>query len=186
MNLEQEILKEHSKRKTQKIACWIGADPERFSLLMKLFLHGEPVVVQRSAWIVSQCAEQHPSLILPWLKKLIARIEEKNLHNAVQRNGFRALQFVDIPRSLQGKVFDLCLNTLRAVENPVAVKVYAMYILKEFVRQEPDLKQEVLLTVQEMLPYSTGGILSAAKKMIVALSEKPKAVGKKRHNNCLT
>jgi len=67
MNLEAEILKEHSKRNTVRLAAWVGADKKRFKELMDLFLKGEYRVTQRSAWIVRHCAEKHPHLITPYL-----------------------------------------------------------------------------------------------------------------------
>jgi hypothetical protein len=51
MNLRQQILKEHSKRNTDKIVSYIGNDPERFKILFDLFLNDESRVVQRSAWL---------------------------------------------------------------------------------------------------------------------------------------
>ncbi len=52
MNLESEILEEHSKRNTIRLAKWIGSDKKRFKELMKIFLKGEYRVTQRSAWIL--------------------------------------------------------------------------------------------------------------------------------------
>ncbi|HXX65530.1 MAG TPA: hypothetical protein VEO56_17135, partial [Bacteroidota bacterium] len=63
MNLEAEILEEHSRHQSDRIAAWIGSDRKRFAALMKLFLKGDWCLTQRSAWIVSICAERDPSLI---------------------------------------------------------------------------------------------------------------------------
>ncbi|MBI4810653.1 MAG: hypothetical protein HY800_04280, partial [Ignavibacteriales bacterium] len=60
MNLETEILKEHSKRQVVKIAGWIGSNRSRFRQLMELFLNGEPIVSQRCAWTVGYCGEKYP------------------------------------------------------------------------------------------------------------------------------
>lgn len=170
MNLELQILKEHSKRNTVKIARWIGEDAERFALLMQIFLTGEYRLVQRSAWILSACVEQHPMLIRPWLKMLLARIEDATVHNAVRRNGLRILQFVSIPRSLQGRVVNLCFNQLHMPESPIAVKVFAMTVLRNIALQEPELKREVIYTIQEIMPYSAGGIAARGKRVLAELS----------------
>ena len=62
MDLEAEILKEHSKRQAVRIASWIGTGKKRFRMLMDLFLKGEYRTTQRSTWIVNLCAEAHPRL----------------------------------------------------------------------------------------------------------------------------
>ena len=41
MNLEAEILREHSKRQSVRIAKWVGSDKRRFKELMVLFLRGD-------------------------------------------------------------------------------------------------------------------------------------------------
>jgi hypothetical protein len=39
MNLEEIILKEHSKKQCNKIVQWVGNNPERFNELFHLFLN---------------------------------------------------------------------------------------------------------------------------------------------------
>ncbi|HAP35637.1 MAG TPA: hypothetical protein DCQ28_06720 [Bacteroidetes bacterium] len=169
-DLESEILKEHSKRQTVKIVSWINGDETRFAQLMQQFLCGEPRIVQRSSWIVSLCIENHPSLIKPWLSKIVKRAGEKNIHNAVKRNVVRALQFVDIPRSQQGRAANLCFYFLQNVGEPVAVKAFSMTVLANIAVQEPDLKQEIKLVIEQMLPYGSAGIQSRGRKVLKQLS----------------
>ena len=170
-NLESEILKEHSKRQTVKITRWVGNDGERFAELMVLFLTAEYLIVQRSSWIVSLCIENHPALIKPWLSKIVRRAAEKHLHDAVKRNVVRALQFVDIPRSLQGRVANLCFDFLQNVKEPVAVKAFSMTVLANIAAQEPDLKQEIKLIIEQMLPYGSAGIRSRGRRVLQQLSQ---------------
>lgn len=171
MVLEAEILKEHSKRQAVKISRWIGDDEERFAELMNLFLTGEYRVVQRSAWIVSLCAEHYPPLITPWMTKMVAKASEKNVHDAVKRNVVRVLQFVNIPKKIQGRVANLCFDFLRSIDAPVAVKAFSMTVLANIAADEPDLKREIALTVEAMLPYGGPGIRARAKKVLKQLSE---------------
>jgi hypothetical protein len=171
LNLELEILKEHSKRQTEKITRWIGSDASRFALLMKLFLYGEDVIVQRSSWIVSLCGERHPGLMKPWLTKVVKRAGEKNVHNAVKRNVARVLQFVEIPRTAQGMVANLCFDFLQDIKVPISAKAFSMTVLANIARSEPDLKHEVALVIEQMLPYGSAGIQSRAKKVLKQLSK---------------
>lgn len=170
MDLESEILKEHSKKQAIKIARWIGDDKKRFAQLMQLFLEGEYRVVQRSAWIVSLCGEKYPELIKPWLSKMVRKAQEKDVHNAVQRNVVRVLQFVNLPAPLQGPAANLCFNFLQSPETPIAVKAFSMTVLANIAAKEPDLKREVALIIEEMLPYGGPGIRSRGKKVLLQLS----------------
>jgi hypothetical protein len=168
-DLESEILKEHSKRQTMKIVSWINGDETRFAQLMQQFLFGEPLIAQRSSWIVSLSIENHPGLIKPWLSKIVKRAGEKNIHDAVKRNVVRALQFVDIPRSLQGRTANLCFYFLQSGGEPVSVKAFSMTVLANIAAQEPDLKQEIKLVIEQMLPYGSAGIQSRGRKVLKQL-----------------
>jgi hypothetical protein len=101
---------------------WIGNDKKRFALLMELFFHGEYCVTQRTAWIVSHCANMHPTLITPWLKPMIEKTKEPGVHDAVPRNVLRILESIEIPAKLLGIVTILCFDYLSSAESPIAVK----------------------------------------------------------------
>jgi hypothetical protein len=45
-NLKEEILKEHSKKQTLKIAKWVGNNKKRLDELLNLFLFDQYRVVQ--------------------------------------------------------------------------------------------------------------------------------------------
>ena len=168
-DLKSEILREHSKRQAMKIARWVGDDRRRFKQLMEVFLSGDYRTTQRSAWIVSICAERNPELVAPWLKSMVEKMQDPGVHDAVRRNVLRILQFVEVPRRLQGTVASLCFSYLSSVESPIAVKAYSMYILGHIADQEPELGHELALVIRQMLPYSGPGIRSSGKKVLKKL-----------------
>lgn len=168
MNLREEILKEHSKKQTIKIVKFIGNDAKKFKELMYLFFNDEYRVVQRSAWIVNNCAENYPELIKPYIKKMIAYLQ-KPVHDAVRRNTVRIFQFIDIPKNLAGQVATVCFDLLQSKTEPVAVKVFSMTVLAKICKTEPEMKNELKLLIEQQLPYSTTGFLARAKKVLKQL-----------------
>jgi hypothetical protein len=180
MDLRTEILREHSKHQVIRIAAWIGSDRTRFKRLMELFLHGEYRVTQRSAWIVSQCADRHPLLITPWLKAMIDKTQEPGVHDAVKRNVVRILQFIDIPPSLLGKVVTICFDFLGSEDEPIAVRCFSMTVLVNAAQKEPDLKHELQAVIQTMLPFARPAIQARARMVLAQLSKGQKQ-GSKEH-----
>lgn len=172
MNLRQEILKEHSKPQTMKIASWVGDDKKRFDELMNLFLHDEYRVVQRSAWIVKYVADAHPDWITPYLKKMLEYCR-KPVHDAVKRNVIRILEQVEIPKRLQGLAATACFDFLASPEEPVAVKVFSMSVLYNIAREEPDLKSELITLIEEQLEFATPGFRSRGNKILKMLRTLP-------------
>ena len=170
MDLEAEILKEHSKRQTVKIAKWIGPDKRRFRQLMELLLHGDRIVTQRAAWILSSCYEFHPQLVTPWLPDLIKKMQEPDVHDAVKRNVVRLLACTDIPQSLLGTVTSQCFDYLNSVDAPIAVKVHSMSVLQRVAEKEPDLKHELQASIELMIPYVGPACRARARIVIKQLA----------------
>ncbi len=171
MDIETEVLREHSKAQALKIAKWVGNDKKRFGQLMKLFLKGDYRTTQRAVWSISHCADCHPELVYPWFKQMIKKMQESNVHNAVSRNVLHILQFVDIPTSLQGEVAAICFDFLYSPVASIAVKVFSMSVLERIAKNEPDLKRELKLVIQQMLPYGGPAIRSRGKKILKLIEE---------------
>ena len=171
MDLETEILREHSKRQSVRIAKWIGRDENRFRELMALFLKGEYRVTQRAAWIVKHCADKHADLVIPYFNKMIDRMLEPGVHVAVKRNVIRIFQDIDIPPQLAGKVATICFELFGSAKEPVAVKVFSMTVLANIARREPELKNEIRILIEQQMPTGSAGFRSRGMKILKQLEK---------------
>jgi hypothetical protein len=169
MNLREALLQEHSKKQTLRIVSYISDDKDRFALLMHLFLGPEYRVTQRAAWAVSCCAENHPELLKGWLKKIVQNLSHPGLHDAVKRNSLRLLQFIPIPKYLQGQLANICFGLLQSTPEPVAIKVFSMSVLGNLCKEEPELKNELKLIIESHLPHGSAGFISRGKKVLKQL-----------------
>ncbi|MBX2971385.1 MAG: hypothetical protein KF803_18610 [Cyclobacteriaceae bacterium] len=172
MNLEKEILKEHSKAQTLKIVRYVGNDPERFSELVSLFLKGPYRVTQRAAWPLSICVEHNPEIVKPHLKKLVMNLKQPALHNAVKRNTIRLLQFIEVPKSLHGEVATRCFDYLQDNQEAIAVRAFSMTVLANIAKTNPGLKRELIMILEDILPYGSAGLISRARTTIKQLNKK--------------
>jgi hypothetical protein len=166
MDLETEILKEHSRRHADRIATWVGNDRKRLSQLMKLLLTGEYIVTQRAAWAVGICSDRHPEMIKPYLRRMVSRMQEPGVHDAVKRNVVRILQTADIPRNLLGTVASVCFEYLSDPYASIAVRACSMTVLARIAQQEPDIARELRLVIEQHLPYGTGAFQSRARQVL--------------------
>src|SRR4051794_39067941 len=128
MNIKEELSKEHSKCQTAKITAYILEDSERFKILMDIFLNGEYLLAQRAAWVLNYCVENKPSLVQPYLKRMLKNLKNP-VHDAVKRNTMRILQFVDIPVSMHGEVINVGFEFLTDNNTAIAVKVFSMTVI---------------------------------------------------------
>jgi hypothetical protein len=173
MDLRKEIVKEHSKVQAQKIVTYIGNSPTRFKDLVTIFLAGPYRVTQRAAWPLAICVEHHPKLVAPHLVSLLKQLEKPGIHDAVKRNTIRLLQHIEIPKSLHGRVADLCFRYLSNNEENIAVRVFSMSVLEVITQERPELKRELQLIIEDHLPFASPGYLSRARKVLKNLSKSP-------------
>lgn len=167
MDLRTEILKEHSKKQSKKIADWIGTDQKRFAELMQIFLQDEYRAVQLSAGLISEVADRHPSLVKPWLVKMVHRMNANGVHVAVKRNVVRILQFMEIPEPLHASVMNTCFDFLADPKETVAVRCFSMTVLNNLAKTYPEIKQELHAIIEDALQHATTpGFKNRANKIL--------------------
>lgn len=171
MDIRKELLKQHSKAQTTKIARFIGDDKERFDELMQLFLYDESQITQRAAWVMSYCCEAYGKLLTPYLSDLINYLQEKNLHDAVKRNIFRVFQYVNFSDEYAGSAYDAAYKYFTSRSEAIAIRVFALTVLVNICKKYPELKDELIPIIEEELYEEEvkPAYISRAKKALVVL-----------------
>ena len=170
MDILQLLKKEHSKKQTDRIVAYIGADKQRFAVLIDLFFKGEYRITQRAAWPLSYCVREHPELIGPYYKPLLDFLQRKDVPVAVARNTVRLLQDVTIPRKFHGRVMGICFEFVQSPETPIAVKAFSLTILSHLAADYPDIRPKLKLIIEEQWERSTPAFRSRAKKIMKTLA----------------
>jgi hypothetical protein len=166
VNIREVLLEVHSKAQATKIANYVGDDPERFADLMKCMLGPVYRVSQRAAWPVSLCIERRPRLVNPYFNVLIKQLERDDVHVAVRRNVARLLQFVEIPKRYQGRIFDACYNLLADPNETVAVRVFSMTVAANIAKNEPELLDELRMIAAKYPQAATAGFRARARRVL--------------------
>lgn len=169
MKLRDEILKEHSRKQCDMIAEWVCTDKSHFSQLIKLLQNDTTVVAQRASWILRAVTDKRPDWIIPQLKSLMLFCR-KPVHPAVKRNVTAIMQQITLPVSLRGMAATLCFDFLEDPEIPVAVKVFSMQVLYNITLQEPALRNELELLINEQMELSKPAFRSRGLKVLKQLS----------------
>ena len=174
MNLKTAILQEHSKKQTQKIVSYIGGDKEKFATLMQLFFQDESLVIQRSAWVISNCCDKNPKLILPYLDVVISYLSKPNIPDAAKRNFLRVLQFTEVPEELMGKLISVCFSFFENQKEAIAIRVFSMSVLANAAIKYPDLKIELIALIELEFEQEKikPAMASRGKKVLKILSQK--------------
>jgi hypothetical protein len=171
VSLKEVILKEHSKRQCDKVVASIGNSAPRFSELVNLFLEGPYRVTQRAAWPLSCCLEKNPTLIQPHLKKILNYSMKPGVHDAVKRNVVRLLQFIEVPKRLQGLTAAICFQFFNNKKEPIAIRVFSMTVLSNLAKKLPELKNELIPLIEDQMPYGSAGFISRGRKVLKELKK---------------
>jgi hypothetical protein len=166
MDIREALLEVHSKDQAIKITDYVSDDPRRFAELMKLFLGPVYRISQRAAWPVSYCIERHPQLVKPYFNHLIKQLERKDAHVAVRRNVARLLQFVEIPKRYEGRIFEACYELLSNPSETVAVRVFSMTVAAKIAKGRPELMDELRLAATQHPEAATAGFRSRARRVL--------------------
>ncbi len=172
MDIKKQLEKGFSKMNSVKISLYVGADADRFAELMSYMLGDDRELSRRAAWAVSFCFENHPFLFDAHVEELVNVMASKKYHDAVKRTATQALQYMEIPEDLEGPAYDNAIAILNDTEEPIAVKAYSMSILEKIALKFPELKQEVILIVENQIPYSSAGYKSRGTKLLKKLKER--------------
>ncbi len=171
-SLRDTILEEHSKRQCNKIVAWVGDDKKRFAELITLMLKDEYRVAQRAAYPISYCVQKYPALIKPWIGRMIKRMQEKDIHDAVRRNALRIFEEVDIPEKHCGILFDLSNKYLHNINEPIAVRAFALSVMSNIAQKFPDLKNEVKVNAEALLQCGIPALESRGRRSLREISKK--------------
>lgn len=160
------LQKGHSKAHSNAIAYYIGNNANRFKALVKVYLNGPYRITQRAAWPLSICVERWPYLIAPHLKRILDYLHEPDIHDAVKRNTVRLLQFIDIPKKYHGQVAEICFEYLQDRRTAIAIRVFSMTTLSHIIKDQPDMKNELRMILEDNFPYGSAAFKSRAKKVL--------------------
>lgn len=171
MNFREKLALGHSKLFTNQIVNEINQHPEKMDELMQIFMEGPVQFTQRAAWAISVVAEKHPEFLLKYYDLFISLLNQPNKHNSINRNIVRALQYSDIPEKYEGQILDVSFRLMNSPNEPIAVKVFCMTVIFNLSKKYPDIKPELKMSVEQLLPEGSAGIKSRGKKILKALEK---------------
>jgi hypothetical protein len=167
MNIRETLAIEHSKANSLKIADFISDDAEKFAALMSLFFNEEYRISQRAAYVFMISVDRYPNLVKPHLKKLLDQLDRKDVHDSIRRNVVRALQFIEIPKNLEGRIFSHCIDFIEDMSEPIAIRAFALTVATRIAEKKPELIKELCLTVEKYMSNPSPALGVRIRKLLL-------------------
>lgn len=167
MNIQEELIREHSKATTKRITTYIGNSPELFAELMQLFFGKDTLLVQRAAWVMTHVCLAYQNLLLDYEEELIHALEHP-AHPAVQRNILKILADKDLPLSedTQGHLVNICFDLVPQPNLPAAIRVHAMQFIANLTETYPELAIELKTVIEDGMEHGSAGFQNRGQKIL--------------------
>ena len=150
MNYAERLEIQQSRALTTAIAKHVGDDYKRFRVLAKLVFGSDKILQQRAAWPFSEIILTHHNWLKAYWKQCAEALKDESLHEALHRNVLRCLQAVEIPEAYQATILDTCLKAIMSERRAIAVRAFSITVAANICIQQPDLKRELRLILNEL------------------------------------
>jgi hypothetical protein len=169
MNIREEIINARSKADILAVASFACESKQHCKELMRCFNANESKLSQKAAWCVSWAFRKKTEIIQPYIKDVVAKLKNKELHNGIIRSAVQILERIDIPERFQGEVMDACFNFIETPSTAIAIKAFSLTTLFNLSKQYPEIGPELKLIIQERWDTETAAFRSRGKKILAAL-----------------
>lgn len=163
----------HNKLLKNHLVNWVGDNQEKFDVLCKILFTQEYRLVQRASWPISYIIENQPHLIKKHFNAITRALGDQNLKDAVKRNLLRCLQTIIIPEKYCGKIADACFKFINDPHEKAAVKAFSISILDTLTTKFPELREELITSLESVYEHETPAFRSRARKV---LKTKPRQI----------
>lgn len=166
MDLFQMLNQPYSKQTTVDVVREIISNNAKLIELIDLFNHSNERIGNYSSWIISYIGEENPELLKKHLPLIIRKLESKENSQAMLRNIFRTLQFVEIPEKQEGFVVTKGFEFLNNNNSSIAVKVFSMTVIFNLSKKYTEIQNELKLSLENQLGNASAGFKSRATKIL--------------------
>lgn len=178
LTIKDLLLGEISKRNTRELARMAVENNQIIDELWNYAVSNEEPVNWRSAWVIKGIWEISPALVTPYTDQMILTLPDLK-KDGVKREFLRIIQEYPLPENeiKLGILLDCCFAYLANAGESIAVKIHAMTILFEITKKIPEIKNELIQTIEVAMQEGSAGIVNRGIKTIRALKTNRRKVG---------
>ncbi|PCJ67456.1 MAG: hypothetical protein COA58_03820 [Bacteroidetes bacterium] len=169
--LQELSQRPNTKQTINDIIEFIGDSTELFAELMDIFLNGTLRVSQMTSWALGHIGEQKPELITPYHSELVAQLQNPERHSAVRRNIVRIYQTCEIPKEIEGELYEISIGFVLDPKEAIAIRAFSMRICERIAIRYPDLAPELIDAIKSILPNASSGLKNRGRHTVNDLNK---------------
>jgi len=164
-DLKELLLNDNSRANTDFVGNFIRQKPDLIHELWEIYLSDQEPISRRAAWIIDTVSENEPTWVEPYIARLIDLLPTFR-HDGMKRHGLRMIARNNISEELQADLMNICFEWLLSPTEAVAAKFHCMMILYTISNKLPEIKNELIDTIEFQMSEGTPGFRSIGRKLL--------------------
>ena len=78
----------------------------------------------------------------------------------------RLMQELEVPAPFEGQVMSVCFDVISSPSEKPAVKAFALTVLENLSTKYPEIKDELVITIETQWPHASAAFRSRGKKIL--------------------
>lgn len=169
--MRELLAKKASRANSYQVVALVLNDPANYAELVKIIANYECPYSEKAAWAVSHCFDEKGGFFDNHLAEFVSILASEVYSDSVKRNIVRVLQFTQIPEKHQASVINSCFELIQKKETAIAVKAFSLGILENMVKIYPELKNELLACIEDLLPSASSGLKNRGQHILKRLKK---------------
>lgn len=161
------LLMNAGKDYTMELIQMTFDDPKILDLMVRVFLTDEKKLSWHAGWVLFKIAEKDKTRLEKYLSSIIEKLPNMK-HSQQCHAALRIIRHYHITdETQQGILVDVGIKFIQKNEYAPNLKYFSIIIIEKIAKQYPELINELVLTVEESLPYwTTNYIVSTGKDLL--------------------
>ncbi len=171
-DLTTSLANDRSDANRQKWTAYLIKEQIELTQLTEI-LDAEHPIGMRFTWLLGHLLAEAPTQVRPIVTYCFTHRNQWTFPG-IKRSIAKMLWLAGVPEEIEGLVVDELFQWVLDPKVKVAVKVYSLEVLLSMVLKYPDLKEELLIVIDDQLDKNSIAFKVKAKKVIKILQQAPK------------
>ena len=146
-DFQEQLKYDPSRNNADFVTHIIGADLGSFMEVFNLIYSSPHPINQRAANVVETCTREHKEFLLLLTDYMIDTFNDFNI-DGVRRAFMKIFSRTDFNDDQSGRLIKICFDCMNDNKESIAVRVFGMQTLYNISRVFPDIKHELILTIE--------------------------------------